>query len=114
MTAFAIGKVVFAKCANVIVTSPATDTACLSMFDGGKRCNLSRLRRTGSDRMAFVAIYALPESVIRVTKNGFKNNSGGLSSAVGRELMTDTARADIAFRRVTGVTIRMCAYSDRN
>ena len=84
------------------------------MLDGDGRANLSRLRRTGDDRVAFGAIYALPGSVIGVRKNGFENRSAGLCPTVRRELVTDTARTDIAFRRVTGVAIGVCADADRN
>lgn len=114
VTALAIGKITFAERASVVVTSPAAYAAYLLMLDGDGRCNLSRLRRAGDDRVAFVTAYALPRSVIGVRKNGFENRSDRLRPAVRRELVTDTARADIAFRRVTGVAIRMCADADRN
>jgi hypothetical protein len=114
VTALTIGKITFAESANVVVASPTANAARLRMFDGDGRSNLSRLRRAGNDRVAFVATYALPRSVIGVRKNGFKNRSRGLCPAVRRELVTYTARADITFRRVTGVAIGVRADSDRN
>ena len=115
VTALTIGKIFFAEGAAVIMTSPAANrTARRKMLDGDRHGDLLCLRRTGSDRVTIIAVYALPESVIGMRKNGFENRSRCLRPAIRRDFVTDIARTDIAFGRVTGIASCVRFDTDRN
>src|SRR5688572_20149919 len=62
--------------------------------------------------MTIVAAHTLGGGVIAMTEHGPENIAPGRRPPVRRDLVTDVARADLAFRRVTGVAIRVRTKAD--
>ena len=115
VTAFAIGKIQITECAAVVVASAAANRVA-----GGKmlyrhgRGNLLRLRHICSHRMTLITAYALPERMIGMAENGFKDRPDHPCSPIRRQFVADTARTDIAFGRMASVAICVSIDADRN
>ena len=121
VAAFADSKVVTAKRAFPVVTSHTTlTTPCRVMIQRLRRCDLSPLRLTRPDVVTFVACNL---SVLRVTKTDAKRRHHHWRARIAAELMTRSARRNIAparlrTRRVTtktcGMRIEISRYRHRH
>ena len=97
------------------MTGAAADRAARGkMLHGDRSVDLAGLRSAGPDRVAIGAAYALPRGVVGMAKTGLENSAGRLGSGVRRERVANAARADIAFRRVAGKTLRVGIYPRRD
>ena len=107
-----IGRIIAAKSSRAVVAGctiiPRTFMLlCLDSRD------LTSLRRPGSDRVTIGTIQSLCTAVLAMTEHCTENISAGRCSAIGRDLVADVARADLALRSVTGVASRVSFDADR-
>ena len=79
----------------------------------GDRRDLAPLRSTSPHTVTIVAAHALGGRVIAMTEHRPENIPPWRRPPVRSDLVTDVARADLAFRRVTGVAIRVRTKTDR-
>jgi len=84
------------------------------MLDGDRRRDLLRLRGSGSDRVAFRTVDALPAGMIVMTEDGLENGSGRNRPSIRGRFVTDITGTDLALRSMTGKTIIMRPDPGRN
>lgn len=85
------------------------------MLDRDRNGNLLRLRRAGSDGMAFGARDALAKTVVRMAKNGLEYRPVRLCPAVWRaRIVAFVTGTDLAVRCMARKTRGMRTYSGRD
>lgn len=113
MTTPAIRKIFFAERASIIMTRRAGyRAASREMLDRDRKRDLSSHRCAGSRRMAFGAADRI---VIGVAERKSEHVAFRLPRArVRRDRVTDIARSDFAFGRMTRKTLRVCGNAGGN
>ena len=107
-----IGRIIAAKSSRAVVAG-CTIIPRTFMFLCLDSRDLTSLQRPGSDRVTIGTIQSLCTAVLAMTEHCTENISAGRCSAIGRDLVADVARADLALRSVTGVASRVSLDPDR-